>query len=153
MAEALGVAASVITVIQITGTVLSVCYDYKAAASGAPGQLSRLIGELESLRSVLQRLEPLAKQAEFAQGASGTKLPAFGQLCKPDGPLDLCSREMESLEKVLKSPSWSDKFGPRRKALVQALRWPLKEKDAERSLSVICRLKEILSFALSADDT
>ena len=151
MAEGLAVAASVIAVLQITNSVISVCYDYSAAATGTSWELPRLMSELESLRSVLQRLEPLAKQADFSSALTNAKIPIFIELCKPNGPLPLCCREIESLEAVLKTPDWSAGFGPKRKALVQALRWPLKLKDTEKALKQISKLRELLSFALIAD--
>lgn len=153
MAEGVAVAASVIAVLQITNCVISICYDYSAATKGTSWELPRLTSELESLRGVLQRLEPLAKQADFSQAVPNTKMPAFTELCKPNGPLPLCRHEIEGLEAVLKTPDWSASFGPKRKALVQALRWPLKSKDAENSLKQIRGLREILSFALTADQT
>ena len=147
MAEGLAIAASVIAVLQITNSVISICYDYSAAVNGTSWELPRLTSELESLRSVLQRLEPIAKQADFS------KAPTLIELCKPNGPLLLCCREIESLEAVLKTPDWAAGFGPKRKALVQALRWPLKAKDTEKALKQISRLREVLSFALTADQT
>ena len=152
MAEGLAAAASVIAVLQLTNSVISVCYDYSSAANGTSWELPRLKSELESLRSILQQLEPLAKQADFVQAVPDTKLPAFSQLCAPGGPLELCLHEVQSLEKVLKSPAWSDGFGPRRKALVQALRWPLKAKDTEKALERIRSLRSLLDFALNADN-
>ena len=152
MAEGLAVAASVIAVLQITNSVISICYDYSAAATGSSWELPRLMSELESLRSVLQRLEPLAKQADFSL-VPNAKLPAFIELCKPNGALPLCCREIQSLETTLKTPDWSVCFGPKRKAIVQALRWPLKSKDTEKSLNHIIRLRDILSLALAADQT
>ena len=153
MAEGLAVAASVIAVLQITNSVISICYDYSAAATGASWELPRLTSELEGLRSVLQRLEPLAKRVDFSQGVLDAKLPAFVELCKPNGPLSLCSREIEKLEATLKTPDWSAGFGLKRKALVQALRWPLKSKDTEKALKQISRHRDALSFALTADLT
>ena len=152
-AEGLALAASVIAVVQITNSVISVCYDYSAAATGASWELPRLMSELESLRSVLQRLESIAKQAELPRAMHNSKAPTFKELCKPNGPLQLCSDEVKSLEAALKTPDWATGFGPKRKALVQALRWPLKAKDTEKALKQISRLREILSFALTADQT
>ncbi len=151
MAEGLALAASVIAVLQITNSVISVCYDYSAAVKGASWELPRLKSELESLRNVLQQLEPLAKQAEFAQSAPNTRLPAFAELCGSEGPLPLCSHEIRDLEAVLKSPSWCDGFGPKRKALVQVLRWPLKGKETEKARERIGRFRDVLLFAMTAD--
>lgn len=153
MAEGLAVAASVIAVLQITNSVISICYDYSAAATGTSWELPRLMSELEGLRIVLQRLEPIAKQADFSRAMPNAKEPTFIELCKPNGPLLLCCREIECLEAVLKTPDWAAGFGPKRRALVQALRWPLKAKDTEKALEQISRLREDLSFALTADQT
>lgn len=153
MAEGLAVAASVIAVLQIANSVISICYDYSAAAASTSWELPRLMSELESLRSVLQRLEPIAKQADLSRAMPTAKAPALIELCKPNGPLPLCCREIESLEAVLKTPDWAAGFGPKRQALVQALRWPLKAKDTEKALKRISRLREVLSFALTADQT
>ena len=151
MAEGLALAASVIAVIQITNSAISVCYDYSSAVKGTSWEIPRLRSELESLRTVLQQLEPLAKQAEIAQTMPDTNLPAFAQLCTPGGPLQLCFQDIEKLEEVLKTPSWSDGFGPKRRAIVQVLRWPLKEKETEKALRDIRRFTDVLSFALNAD--
>ena len=151
MAEGLALAASVIAVVQITNSLISVCYDYSAAMKGASWQLPRIKSELESLRNVLQQLEPLAKQAELAPAAADLKLPAFVQLCGSEGLLQLCYAEVKELEVKLKTPSWSDGFGPRRKALVQVLQWPLREADTERALKQIGRFRDMLNFALTAD--
>ena len=159
MAEGLAVAASIIAVLQITNSVISICYDYRAAANDSSWEVPRLSSELESLRSVLQRLEPLAKQADcaqqanFPQAASNASLPAFRELCKSNGLLPLYRREIETLEAALKTPDWSAGFGPKRKALVQALRWPLKAKETEKILAQVSRYRELLAFALTADQT
>lgn len=153
MAEGLALAASVIAVLQLTNSVVSVCYDYAAAASGSSWELTQVTADLESLRGVLQRLEPLAKQVQFARNRSDKVLPAFAGLCKPNGPLEVCLKEIQQLERKLKSPAWAEGFGPKSKALVQSLRWPLKSKDTEKTLLQINRCKDILSLALRADHT
>ncbi len=151
MAEGLALAASVIAVIQVTTSVISVCYDYSAAVKGASWQLTRTKAALESLRNVLQQLEPLAKQAELAPATDHGNLPVFAQLCAPGGLLELCCKDVKELEGKLKTPIWCDGFGPRRKALVQVLRWPLKEADTEKALRQIGRFTDTLNVALTAD--
>ena len=98
MAEGLTITASVTAVLQITNTVTSTCCDYGAAMSGASWQLSRIKTELESLRNVLQQLEPLAKQTELVQQTPDTKLPTFLELCGPEGLLAHYSHQVSHLE-------------------------------------------------------
>ncbi len=150
MAE-LALAATVIAVLQLTGSVISACYDYTAAAKGGSWELSRVSRELSGLRDVLQALEPLAEQADIARSTPGTKPLALAMLNVPGGLLEQCSSESQQLEGKLKTPSWCDGFGPRRKALIQVLRWPMKEDDTNKALINIGRLKVTLALAITAD--
>ena len=154
MAEGLALAASVIAVLQITNTVISVCYDYSAAAKDAAWELSQVTAEMESLRNVLQTLESLAKQAEFASPTAGTRLPTLALLRGPQGLLLHCLNEIKGLEKKLKTPSWTDRigFGPKRKAFTQALRWPLNKAETKETLVNIGRFKNTFNLAITADE-
>jgi hypothetical protein len=115
MVEALGLAASVIAVLQLTSSVISICYDYGSAAKGANWELSDISKELEGLRNVLQQLEPLAKQSELAHSAGDAKLQVIGLLREP---LRGCFKTIKDLEDKLATPSWCDGFGPRRRAFI-----------------------------------
>ena len=81
MAEVLGLAASVFTVLGITQRVLSICYDYGAAARRGAGEASQAQKELEGLRSILQTLEPLARKAGYDDPHIYSDLPALMSLC------------------------------------------------------------------------
>ena len=153
MAEGLAVVTSVIAVLQISNAVLSVCYDYSAAAKGASWELPKLITEVEGIRNVLQNLEPLARRAELADPAAGTKLPALALLCKPNGVLQSCFDDLRHLEEKIKPPGWSEGFGPKRKALVQACRWPFKEAQTKELLERIARFRGSLALAINTDQT
>ena len=97
MAEALGLAASVIAVLQITNSVISLSHDYSAAANNAPWELPQIITELGCLRNILQILEPLAKQAEHAGSSAQTRLPTLATQCTPGGLLVNLLGQMEQL--------------------------------------------------------
>lgn len=92
MAEALGLVSGIIAVLQITSSVLSVCYDYDAAVRDASWELPRIQKELEHLRTILQNLKPLAKKAESSNPA---QLQNLAQLCLPNGSLQICSNEIK----------------------------------------------------------
>ena len=150
MAEAFGIAAGVIAVLQITNSILSICDDYKAAVRGASWELPGIQKEMKDLLTVLQTLEPLAANVSPLDPA---RFQTLALLSGPEGLLEACRKEIERLEKRLKSPDWMKRFGPRRQALVQSLRWPLKEAETKKTLDTISRFREILQMALVVDQT
>ncbi|SLM39321.1 P-loop containing nucleoside triphosphate hydrolase [Lasallia pustulata] len=153
MAEGLALAASIVAILQITNSVISVCHGYGAAAKDAPWELSKVNAEMKSLRNVLQTLQPLAEQAEFASPSAGTRLPTLALLCGPRGLLNCCLDEVRRLDERLENPSWSDSFGPKKKAFIQALRWPLNKAETMKVLDDVSRYRNILNLAITADQT
>ncbi|KAL8845679.1 MAG: hypothetical protein Q9221_009164 [Calogaya cf. arnoldii] len=143
----------IIAVLQLTQSVLSVCYDYSAALKGSSWELTKVKDELQGFRTVLQALEPLMREADLSGPTPNVRLPTLDALCTPGGVLQSCLAELEYLEKKLKGPAWSDEFGPRRKTLLQSLRWPLQEADTRRILERLARFRSTLALALNVDDT
>ena len=62
--DPLSVTANIITVIQATYDVISICQNYRAARKNSVWGLSNLIEELKCVRNVLESLETLADQVE-----------------------------------------------------------------------------------------
>ncbi|KAA6411304.1 MAG: hypothetical protein FRX48_04584 [Lasallia pustulata] len=153
MAEGLALAASIAAILQITNSIISICHGDGAAAIDAPWELAKVNAEMKSLRSVLQTLQPLAEQAEFASPSAGTRLPTLALLCGPRGLLKCCLDEVRRLDEQLKNPSWSDNFGPKKKAFIQALRWPLNKAETTKALDDVSRYRNILNLAITADQT
>ena len=151
MAEIVGLTASVITVVQITQSVLSVCYDYRAALRDAPWSLTKVRAELEGIRNILQNLEPLVSEAELNELSGDSRLSSLKSLCGPNGILEECKKEMLLLERKLKPPGWTEKHGPRRKAFIQSLLWPLKDGDSRKTLERLAGFRETLTLAISVD--
>ena len=152
--DPLSITASVIAVLQATNAVISVCYDYSSAIKGSSWELTKVIEEVRSLRNVLESLEQLARKAESGGSMAEVRLPTLKLLCDNVGhgaPLTNCLLDLESLRTRLSSPSWSGPDGSKRKAIVQAMTWPLKEGDTRKTLESIGRFKETLSLALDAD--
>lgn len=151
MAEPLSITASIMTVLEFTNEVISVCHDYSAAVHGAPWQLTQTRAELEGLRSVLQTLEPLARQAEGADPAAVIKLPALALLVGQDSLLRNCETEIKRLAERLKTPSWAERHGKNWRAIVEALKWPLQETESKKILTNIRNFRDILAFAIDGD--
>lgn len=153
MAEPLSLTASIITVLHLTQSVLSVCYDYSAALKGSSWELTKVKAELEAFRNVLQALEPLVREADLSISAPSGTLSTLKNLCGPEGALQSCQEDLQYLEKKLKGPAWTDDLGPRRKALLQVLRWPLRENDTKKIIERLARSTSTLALALNVDHT
>ncbi|KAI9766559.1 MAG: hypothetical protein M1839_004886 [Geoglossum umbratile] len=150
--DPLSITASIITVLHATIAVISICYDYSTAIKNSSWELPRLIEEVKSLRNIFETLERLAKKSESSDPATDSQLPTLTLLCEPDvGPLAMCLMELEALEKKLSPPSWSGQARSKRRALVQAFGWPLKERDTKKILENIGRFKATLNLAITAD--
>jgi hypothetical protein len=149
--DPLSISTGIITVLQATSTLISVCYNFRAALKSAPWSLTQVIEELKCLRNILESLEELAHTLDDPSRLS--KRPVFELLSDPvNGPLVLCRRELSSLEKKIKCSSYAGTTGLKRKAALQALGWQLRDRDAKECLERIERCKSILSIALTADE-
>lgn len=136
MADGLGLAASIIAVIQLTTGVASLSYEYIGKATRAPEDISKLMDELKSLLEVLTVLQ-LAVQAN----------PRSTVLQGLDDPLQKCMEEMIKLRIKLepkKGLRWWE-------AVLVRLKWPFEEKETSELILRIERLKSLFSLALNTN--
>jgi hypothetical protein len=57
--EPLSITTGVITILQATTTVITICYNFRAALKNESWSLTSIINELKGLRDILERLEEL----------------------------------------------------------------------------------------------
>lgn len=136
MAEVVGLVASIIAVIQLTGKVTSLGYVYFQALKRAPKDLGELVNELGSLTKVLTTLQDIADK--------NPQLAALQTLNSRNGPLEGISAELKKLV---------SKLEPRKgfKGTMDNLKWPLKEADTMQHISRIERCKSLFDLALTTD--
>ena len=142
--EVVGAASSIITVIQITGSLVSICYDYQKGIRHYPKDLIKITHELQSLRNVLERLVDIAHSQD---DSASIALPTLDSLNHPGGPLEICKEELGKLE--LKLAPAKDRL----QQVGRALTWPLKEKDVRKTLGTLARQRGLFQLALTADQT
>lgn len=139
--DPLSITAGIIAVLQISGNVIFICYDYRAAVKNAPRDAKRIIDEVNTLQDVLEQLLKLAETASINASAH---LPALELLNKPDGPLIKCRAKLLALKAKLEpQEGW--------RAVKKALTWPLRETEVTKALDNINRFKATLTLALTAD--
>lgn len=145
--DPLSISASVITILQTTTAIISVCYNVRAALRNEPWSLTRIITELKAFRSILESLEELVQGLNQPQSSGRGRI--FELISSSDnGPLVICQRELDILDKKLRVASHTETNLSKRKAVLQALRWQLRDKDAKACLERIERCKTTLSLAL-----
>ncbi|KIV95467.1 hypothetical protein PV10_03121 [Exophiala mesophila] len=156
--DPLSVAASVIAVLQAANAIISVCYDFKAILrDGAPWGLGQVLGEMQDLRSVLESLVRLTEATSEKSSSSASSIaashrrPPLELLCDPDrGPLVACARELKALDTLITS-SFDSRSGSKRRALMQAVGWQVKEKEVRMALERVTRCKNTLALAMTVD--
>lgn len=144
MADPLSVAASVIAVIQISGKVLSLCYQYFSGTKDAPKDIHSIISEVGSLKSILEDLNSLDNGSDIPTGSRGSAL--FTSLNAEDGPLKTCEAALQDILAHIDPPIESHN-------LSKVLLWPLKAKEVHKLLGVVQKQKTSLILALATNGT
>ncbi|KAH8894321.1 hypothetical protein GQ53DRAFT_839931 [Thozetella sp. PMI_491] len=139
MAEALGLGASIIAVLQISGSLVKTCKQYIEAVRDYPGDLRVILIETSSLMSLLENLQFLEK---------------YGTLPLPialEGPVQGCRETLSELAELLPAACEREQSAPKRRRLAASLAWPLRQTKARRLLDQLMRHKTSISAAISTE--
>ena len=137
MAE-IAAAATIIQLIQFSGTVLSSCYDYIRKAKNAPGDIQNVINDISGLEGILKRLQSLTSDPEDERHALLKSLEG------PNGAFQASSQALKELQKRLKP--LTEASNARRR-----LMWPLEQSKIAEILNKLGEQKQIFLFALVGD--
>lgn len=140
--DPLSLTGTPIAVLQVTTSVISVCYNYRAGIASASREVIQISDSLNSLKDILEALLRLVET--WRLGDEGTRLISVELLAQKDGTLENCQKELERL-KVQVEPE----IGWRK--LKRTLVWPLREGEMKRTLAGLERSKSTMQLAISAD--
>lgn len=138
--EALGAAASIIAVLEVSGKVLS----HIRSAKGATKERKRLRDEVQACDDILQQLQDDADESD-KDAACSEKITA---LEKPGAPLDRLHVTLTMIKEKLERSSKSES---RLKDVVAPLKWPFDEKEVDKLLVALEREKTLLGLALTIE--
>lgn len=139
--EAVGVAASITALIDLSAKIASVCLQYSKDVKNAKDDILRLLQEVNSLRSTSDDVKRLL------DGPKGTRLKSSQKLSSA------VNNSQCKLEKI------RQELEPRgtRKAMsrvgIRALKWPFSSKDVEKSVQELTRCTQSMTLALQIDQT
>lgn len=118
----MSISTGIITVLQATTAIISVCYNFRAALKEDSWSLTQVVAELKDLRSILEIIEELVQKANSGSSfRSDGMFEMLGSL--KDGPLVVCHQEFDTLEKTIMASSYATLKGKKRRAALQAVKW------------------------------
>jgi hypothetical protein len=137
MADPLSIAASIITVIQVTDQVLTCCYTYVGRVKSATADIDRAVQETSLLKGLLLNLYELAQDEPNNE--------RLKSLVAPAGELSLCTEALKEIETKLQP-------GSTKLTTKQRLLWPFESKKLEEILERIRKQKPGLLLVLATDN-
>jgi hypothetical protein len=140
MADPLSVTASITAVLQLSSTVLRYLVDVKDASADRKS----LIREISSTRGILSTLN---ETVDDARVSDETWSATIQSLKDPDSPLIVLKTTLTQLATTLKGSASATGI----KKAADSLRWPFKQSEVKKILSIIERQKSTLSLALEND--
>jgi hypothetical protein len=149
MAEAFGVAAGVLTVIDLSVKIIAKCKHLIETAHDAPKDLRQIFIEISSLKATLESLQ-------FLSTADSQFSDTLRDFDKVDGAVTGCRDTMKELAAELDGLSLSQKAQTtpgKRQKLTNSLTWCWKESRARKLLEEAMQHKATISLALLSEVT
>lgn len=139
--DGLSSAASVIAVIQLTGSIVKICGCYIQEAKDARDDITTLQRTVAGLDGILQKLK------EFLQDPTGAKLPTSSSLVNN---ITDCLSDLGALEEKV-DPGKGKRM--MRKFRFRSLKWPFKRTEVDRIIQDLERYKSFFTLPLQVDQT
>jgi hypothetical protein len=143
MTDPLSIGASVVAFIQLADSVIRLCNDYVQAIKDAPKDMQMIIGEVTSLKAILESFRAVDLHVNTV-----TLIPS---LFETMGPVEACRRCLLTLQSLLPRENPEDSKGKPRKITLADLAWPLKQSKARKLLAEISGHKSTLLLAITGD--
>ncbi|KAG8677869.1 hypothetical protein FPOAC1_003897 [Fusarium poae] len=141
MAEALGVASSVIAVVELSEKVFSLCLKYVDKVKNAKNDIQRLCKEVVTFLTTTRELQALV------EGPRGNELKASQHL---KSAIEDSRLRLEILEKQLQLSTGRNGMGL---FAISAHKWAFKSKEVKETIEDLERCRGTISSALTIDQT
>ncbi|OAQ62508.1 vegetative incompatibility protein HET-E-1 [Purpureocillium lilacinum] len=139
--EGLGVAASVIAVVELSAKVASLCLEYSKGVKNAKDDIARLRTEVVGLQSAAKSVD------ELLIGPSGERLKASQQL---RNTVRESQAQLRTLHERLRPKTAREALTRLR---LRALKWPFENSEVEKVIQDITRCTQAINLALQVDQT
>ncbi|WQF83292.1 Putative fungal domain of STAND protein [Colletotrichum destructivum] len=141
--EAVGAAASIVALVEISAKLGRQCVDYIKKVRGSKDEIRRLATENDALAQILKQIQDLLSD-DIKSASVRHQLDSSQKLHKN---LTSCGKMLQDLTaKLDQEPNAS-----RWKRYVGALKWPLSSTEVSEAISALHRWREMFQTALSID--
>ncbi|KAF5633987.1 kinesin light chain [Fusarium tjaetaba] len=141
MAEAVGLTASIIAIVELSAKIGKLCVQYSTEAGNARTEISRLENRLKDLNACLEAAQRLLDDPKNTALATARSLV---------DSLNACKRELSEVQDKLDP-------GSARKAMrrfgLRALKWPFDSKEISTVTSNLEHYKQTITLCLQVDQT
>ena len=144
--EAVGLAASLASLLEISGKIVTAGYGYISKVAHAPSRMRMVLSEVSSVDLALGRLE------EYSAHQSGSGSTSLLYTLSRNGVFKDCTEVLKKIDGVVQTcMAESEAQSSKRevKAFMKRVVWPMKEKETQEILGHLDRLRSILSDAIA----
>lgn len=147
MAEAFGVAAGALTVIELTSKLIGQCKHLIETTRDAPQDLNRILVEISSLKAALESLHYLSSAGrDFSNNVR--------RLEGSEGAIKGCKDAVAQLATELDGLALGSQCAPSKRQKIQgSLKWCFKESNARKLLGDILQHKTTIMLTLLGEVT
>lgn len=144
MAEALGIASSIVALVQLSASVYSATSKFYREAKEAKSKIGALATQTRNLSGILQSLSLLAASPLFDD--AGAPAPDFR-----DTYIESCYTTLHRIQQRLENAESDFKTVSHRKLITRSLKWPFESQETKDLVDELGHHRDILQLALSAD--
>ncbi len=148
--DPVSIAASVIAILQAASSILSLCYEIQAGLKNTPRGLTQVIREIRDVRNITEVIQSTIDDRDKDTITDNQTIRIICDILQ--APLTACLNELNWIEAKVKPSSLDNIAGSKRKAVLQALGWRLKDREVQESLESLDRCKSTLSLAISSQN-
>lgn len=144
MAEALGLASSIVALVQLSASVYSATSKFYREAKEAKSKVGALLTQTRNLSGVLQDLSLLMSSPVFDD--AGVSIPDFR-----DTYIESCHSTLNRIKRRLEKAEGDFEAGSHRKLITRSLKWPFASQETDDLIAELGQHRDVLHLALSAD--
>lgn len=144
MAESLGLASSIVALVQLSASIYSATSKFYREAKEAKSRIGALATQTRNLSGVLQNLSLLASSPLFDD--AGVSASDFR-----DTYIESCHNTLYKIKRTLDKAQGDFESGSQKRVITRSLKWPFASQETKDLITELSHHQDVLHLALSAE--